>query len=79
MGCDIHLYVEKLHKGKWVMSHEVTGVGQSVVSNWRARGNVPPEHCAAIEMATGGLVSRKDFHPDDWARIWPELTARAAA
>lgn len=22
MGCDIHIYVERKHKGKWVMSHE---------------------------------------------------------
>jgi len=46
-------------------------VGQSVVSNWRARESVPPEHCAAIELATG--VSRKRLRPNDWARIWPEL------
>ncbi len=51
------------------------GVGQSNVSNWKARGNVPPEHCAAIEIATEGKVTRKDLCPEDWARIWPELAA----
>ena len=46
-------------------------VGQTVVSNWRSRESVPPEHCAAIELATG--VSRRDLRPNDWRRIWPEL------
>jgi DNA-binding transcriptional regulator YdaS (Cro superfamily) len=50
------------------------GVTQSAVSNWRARGGyVPSEHCAAIEMATKGTVTRRDLRPDDWFRIWPEL------
>lgn len=56
---------------------EAIGVGQSNVSNWRARGSVPTEHCAAIELATQGQVSRKRLRPDDWARIWPELTEAA--
>ncbi len=49
-------------------------VGQSVVSNWRARESVPVEHCAQIELATG--VSRRDLRPNDWWRIWPELVTR---
>jgi DNA-binding transcriptional regulator YdaS (Cro superfamily) len=50
------------------------GVGQSAVSNWRARGGlVPVEHCSAIERATKGAVTRRDLRPDDWHRIWPEL------
>jgi len=49
-------------------------VVQGAVSNWKARGgNVPPEHCFAIEHATGGAVTRRDLRPDDWAKIWPEL------
>lgn len=50
------------------------GVTQSAVSNWRSRGGfVPPEHCASIEQATSGAVTRRDLRPDDWHRIWPEL------
>jgi DNA-binding transcriptional regulator YdaS (Cro superfamily) len=50
------------------------GVTQSAVSNWRSRGGyVPPEHCASIEHATSGAVTRRDLRPDDWHRIWPEL------
>jgi DNA-binding transcriptional regulator YdaS (Cro superfamily) len=37
---------------------------------------VPTKYCAAIEVATGGLVTRKDLFPDDWQRIWPELKRR---
>ena len=49
-------------------------VTQTAVSNWRARGTViPPVHCAAIERAAGGAVTRRDLRPDDWWRIWPEL------
>ncbi len=33
--------------------------------------------CVAIERESGGAVSRKDLHPDDWAAHWPELTASA--
>lgn len=60
------------------------GVKQQHVWNWLNRGNaVPIEHCAAIEQATGGKVTRRDLRPDDWARIWPELadatTTKAAA
>ena len=57
---------------------EAIGVGQSVVSNWRLRKTLPPpEYCASIEAVTG--VTRRDLRPDDWARIWPELTDKAAA
>lgn len=35
-----------------------------------------PEYCVAIEVATGGKVSRRDLRPDDWMRIWPELDRR---
>ena len=54
------------------------GVGQSAVSNWKARsGVVPIEHCPAIEEHTG--VKRWDLRPDDWHRHWPELRKRKGA
>jgi DNA-binding transcriptional regulator YdaS (Cro superfamily) len=50
------------------------GVTQSAVSNWRARGApVPVDHCATIEKAVGGAVTRRDLRPDDWWKVWPEL------
>lgn len=54
------------------------GVGQPVVSNWRARGTIPEAtHCVAIERATKGAVTRRDLRPDDWHLIWPELAKPA--
>jgi len=54
------------------------GVKPSAIGNWKDRG-VPLEHCAAIELACGGLVTRRDLRPDDWRRIWPELAVNDAA
>jgi hypothetical protein len=49
---------------------------QSVVSNWRARGNVSAEGCADIERATAGQVTCESMRPDlSWQRMpdaaWP--------
>jgi DNA-binding transcriptional regulator YdaS (Cro superfamily) len=49
---------------------------QSVVSNWRARGNVSAEGCAEIERATAGAVTCEELRPDlQWQRMadaaWP--------
>jgi DNA-binding transcriptional regulator YdaS (Cro superfamily) len=50
------------------------GVGQSVVSNWRARDSViDPLLCAEIERVTDGVVTRQMLRPDEWQTIWPEL------
>ena len=40
------------------------GVSQNVVSNWRARGQVPANRCADLERATDGAVTRHDLRPD---------------
>lgn len=34
---------------------------------------VPIGRCTAIEVATNGVVTRKDLRPADWHDIWPEL------
>ena len=51
---------------------KLIGVSQQNISYWRGAG-VPVEHCAAIEIATEGAVTRRDLRPDDWQKIWPEL------
>lgn len=33
------------------------------------------ELASRLESVTGGLVTRKQLRPDDWAVIWPELVA----
>ena len=34
--------------------------------------------CVVIERETGGKVSRKELRPDDWDKIWPDLTPDAS-
>ncbi|WP_317201458.1 hypothetical protein [Janthinobacterium sp.] len=34
--------------------------------------------CVLIESESGGAVTRKDLHPDDWEAHWPELAAQPA-
>lgn len=54
-------------------------IGQSVVSNWKARGTlIDPVYCVAIERETKGEVTRRDLRPDDWQAIWPELARKTA-
>ena len=56
------------------------GVVQSTVSNWKARGcAIPAEHCACIEAAARGAVTRRELRPLDWQKIWPELAPAAVA
>lgn len=40
------------------------GLKQNVVSNWRQRGNVPANQCAAVALASGGEVTVHDLRPD---------------
>lgn len=50
------------------------GLGQSVVSNWKARDTlIDAEYCTAIDKLPGCPVRRWHLRPDDWHRIWPEL------
>ena len=64
--------------GVTALAHKL-GVGQSVVSNWRARGNVPVEYWPRIELATDGQGTRQQGRPIDWQVIWPELKQPKAA
>ena len=55
---------------------ELIGSRQSVVSNWRARGNVSAEGCADMERALKGAVTCEALRPDlRWLRMadaaWP--------
>lgn len=50
------------------------GVQRQNVEHWvKSEFGVPVPHCAAVETATDGAVTRRDLRPDDWHRIWPEL------
>ena len=46
-----------------------------LISQWANESRpVPPERCVELERATDGVVTRQDLRPEDWQRIWPELT-----
>ena len=36
--------------------------------------SIGPEICAQLEIHSGGAISRKELNPQNWARIWPELS-----
>lgn len=55
------------HAGGVTALADKLGVRQSVVSNWKTRGDdpkVPADRCIAIEQATEGVVTRYDLRPD---------------
>lgn len=65
-------------RGKQAELAAATGLAPAFV--WQiAKGvkPVPVEHCAAIEQATSGTVTRQELRPDDWQSIWPELARKA--
>lgn len=35
-----------------------------------------PKLAAQMEKATQGAITRKDWFPDDWQYIWPELEGK---
>ena len=45
-------------------------VAVNVVSNWKARGRVPTEHCPDIEAYTNGAVRCEELRPDvNWQGV----------
>lgn len=53
------------------------GVSPPTVHEWKtAKRPIPVLRCMSIELATEGIVTRKDLRPDDWHKIWPELAAQ---
>ena len=64
-------------RGRQAALAKAIGAHAPDVSRW-ADGTrpVPVVHGAAIEAATGGLVTRQELFPDDWQRIWPELAVQ---
>ena len=44
---------------------------KGTVNQWRK--GIPVPYCAGVEEECGGEFTRRDFRPDDWHLIWPEL------
>lgn len=43
------------------------------IRQWAASRRPDPANARYLEVATGGVVTRQDMRPDDYADIWPEL------
>lgn len=68
-----------IQRGRSLAIAQAVGVTPPVVSDWvTGKKGVPVERCVAIEIATGGEVTRRDLRPDDWQNIWPELAQSPA-
>lgn len=65
-------------RGRAVAVAQDMGVLPVLVRQWAAGRPVPVQHCAALERATGGAVTRRVLRPADWQRIWPELATASA-
>ena len=48
------------------------GLSRATINEWR-KGGIPVPYCAGVEEECEGEFTRKDFRPDDWQKIWPEL------
>jgi DNA-binding transcriptional regulator YdaS (Cro superfamily) len=70
---DLFTYL-RAERGRTAAVAREVGIAPAYLSQI-AKGTrpAPPQHCAALERATGGQVRRWDLRPEDWARIWPEL------
>lgn len=51
------------------------GLSRQTIYGWRTAG-IPIPYCAGVEEECQGEFTRKDFRPDDWRTIWPELTKK---
>lgn len=69
-------YLDKLERGEASALAAQLEVSISYLSQMASGATaISPARAVAIEVATGGKVTRKDLRPDDWKQIWPELAA----
>lgn len=76
---DLNAYLSLPHSPTASEFARSLGINPDQVRQWRHGydGRKPSaESCVLIEQATKGAVTRKDLRPDDWERIWPELSRK---
>jgi DNA-binding transcriptional regulator YdaS (Cro superfamily) len=62
-------------RGRQVELARFLEVRPPVVNAWLSNSKpLPVRHAALIESFTGGAVTRQHLFPNDWHRIWPELS-----
>ncbi|WP_339802565.1 transcriptional regulator [Saezia sanguinis] len=79
---DLHNYFKQSNALTVEQLAAAIGVKHAMtVRSWQhgyANRKPSPKYCVRIEEATGGLVTRKDLRPDDYAEIWTELAGEVA-
>ena len=56
--------------GGTVALAKAVGVSKQMVTNWKARGTVPVEHCPTVERVTGRQVRCEDLNSSvDWGYL----------
>ncbi|MFM9932876.1 transcriptional regulator [Achromobacter xylosoxidans] len=79
MGMKLSTYLSQ-QRGRQAALAKAIGAHGPDVSRWASgKRPIPLEYGAAIEIATGGAVTRKDEWPDDYATYWPELASQETA
>jgi len=70
---DIKTYLSQ-ERGRQASLAKAIGAHAPDVSKWASGERpIPTDYGAAIETATGGLVTREEMFPDKWQKVWPEL------
>ncbi len=73
---ELRKYIDTLERGKAKELAEVLEVSSSYLSQMASgKTAISPARCVDIEIATNRVVTRKDLRPNDWFKIWPELSA----
>ena len=73
---ELRKYIDTLERGKAKELAEVLEVSRSYLSQMASgKTAISPARCVDIEIATNRVVTRKDLRPNDWFKIWPELSA----
>lgn len=58
---------------------ELAGVKPPSVSEWKSGNRIPRESLIFLApiAEAAGIATRKKLLPNDWERIWPELSEKA--
>ena len=64
----------KMERGRSASLAVRLGIKPPQVADWVSGDRqIPIAHMAAIEVYSGGEVTRQEMCPDRWQDIWPEL------
>jgi DNA-binding transcriptional regulator YdaS (Cro superfamily) len=69
---DLKTYING-ERGRATKLASAMNISPSYLSQLAAGAPISPERAVELEQKTEGMVTRKDTHPEDWMRIWPEL------